>query len=427
MRLRAFRHAVVGLAALVPVTVHAASGPELIHLGRSYAGVYRPEGAKPPRVAVIYENGADSMGAFQCAELAKRGFLAICSSEPASLSNGAWEPIALDIKRDIEFARQQPGITAVVLYGHSGGGSIASFYQAVAENGLGFCQDSHKLSRCPDDLANLPKADAVVFPDAHPGTAVMNVRNLNPSISLKDGKIVVDPALDPFSPANGYAPGGKAHYSLAFQQRYFKAQAEAMNRLIAETQQKLGDLKAGRTNDPLAGYVVSPGLLRAARLEGLDPTIPGIMTSQQPRRLLHNDGTITVEKIRSVSVGDPAGGPAVVQTAPWFLSRSASLGKDSLDGLDYCSSNSNTVCNVQSIHAPSLFIAMGAGIFIGDEERMFERSAATDKEMIVVEGALHGGQTCKACETTPGQYAASSRNTYDYIAKWINARFDKTN
>jgi hypothetical protein len=54
---------------------------------------------------------------------------------------------------------------------------------------------------------------------------------------------------------------------------------------------------------------------------------------------------------------------------------------------------------------------------------MYERSPAKDKEYIVVEGALHGGQPCKSCEKIPEQYANSETNLYNYISAWIKKRF----
>ena len=41
----------------------------------------------------------------------------------------------------------------------------------------------------------------------------------------------------------------------------------------------------------------------------------------------------------------------------------------------------------------------------------------------MIEGATHGIRPCAACEKTPGQYGNSVRNYFDYVAKWINARF----
>jgi hypothetical protein len=38
-----------------------------------------------------------------------------------------------------------------------------------------------------------------------------------------------DCGIDPFDPNNGYNPNGPSHYPKAFQDRYFKAQADRMN------------------------------------------------------------------------------------------------------------------------------------------------------------------------------------------------------
>ena len=46
-----------------------------------------------------------------------------------------------------------------------------SFYQAVAEKGVAFCQNRAKLVKCSNDLAGLPSADGIVLMDAHPGNA----------------------------------------------------------------------------------------------------------------------------------------------------------------------------------------------------------------------------------------------------------------
>ena len=48
---------------------------------------------------------------------------------------------------------------------------------------------------------------------------------------------------------------------------------------------------------------------------------------------------------------------------------------------------------------------------------------ASQSGFIVLEGATHGIRPCTACEKTPGQYANSVKNYFDYVAKWINARF----
>ena len=91
--------------------------------------------------------------------------------------------------------------------------------------------------------------------------------------------------------------------------------------------------------------------------------------------------------------------------------------------IDYGSTNNSTICAVQSISVPVMFAAMGAHYFIRDNEIHFDVAASADKDFIVVEGATHGIRPCTACEQTPGQYANSVRNFFDYVQRWINARF----
>jgi hypothetical protein len=106
-----------------------------------------------------------------------------------------------------------------------------------------------------------------------------------------------------------------------------------------------------------------------------------------------------------------------------FLSANAIRAKDSLDEVDWCSSNNSTPCAVKSISIPILITAMGAHYFIRDNEIHFEQAASADKEFIVIEGASHGTTPCTACEDAPGQYSNSQKNFFDYATRWIKARF----
>jgi hypothetical protein len=55
----------------------------------------------------------------------------------------------------------------------------------------------------------------------------------------------LDPALDPFNPANGYNPKGASTYSDEFKRKYFKGQADRMNRLIARALAMQASMKPG--------------------------------------------------------------------------------------------------------------------------------------------------------------------------------------
>ena len=94
-----------------------------------------------------------------------------------------------------------------------------------------------------------------------------------------------------------------------------------------------------------------------------------------------------------------------VYTLRSFLSAQAVRARNSMDDIDYCSTNNSTVCAVQSISVPVLFAAMGAHYFIRDNERQYDMARSKDKDLIVIEGANHGLTPCTRCEKTPGQYS----------------------
>ncbi len=106
-----------------------------------------------------------------------------------------------------------------------------------------------------------------------------------------------------------------------------------------------------------------------------------------------------------------------------FLSANAVRSTSSMDGIDYCSSNNSTLCNLQNVSIPLLMATMSGHYFVVDNETIFHAARSPDKDFIAVEGAAHGIVECTACETVPGQYANATKNYFDYAAAWINARY----
>jgi hypothetical protein len=162
-----------------------------------------------------------------------------------------------------------------------------------------------------------------------------------------------------------------------------------------------------------------------------EPDIAAINSTARPEKLLRNDGSVAMQPIQSVYVANPKlardnmrfSTGTKVYTLRSFLSANAIRARNSIDDIDYCSSNNSTVCAVQSISVPVLFAAMGAHYFIRDNERLYDMARSKDKDFIVIEGAVHGFTPCTACEKTPGQYSNSVKNLFDYAAKWIDARY----
>jgi pimeloyl-ACP methyl ester carboxylesterase len=418
--------------AAIGAPLFAQSHPEYIQFSPSpvKGALYKPDAGPAPHAGIlIIHRTANVLGSAAARELARRGFM-VLGVNPRSDNNEAavnFEANALDIKSGIEFLRKQPGITKILLWGHSGGGPATSFYQAVAEQGPSYCRGPNKLSECDDALAGLPRADGLILVDAHPGISVNGLRSLNPAVLDEHDPAKLDPALDPFNPANGYNDGAP-RYSDDFKRRYFKAQADRMNRLIDKALAQLNAMKSGT-----APYPDNDAMLitrfEGARLMELDPSIHH--GTLEPQKLLQNDGTIVkriVESVRRPARGYDRRnasfeGGARVMTLRSFLSANAIRARDSVDEIDWCSSNNATDCALPKITVPTLITAMGAHYFIRDSEIHYERSASRDKDFIVIEGATHGISPCTPCESTPGQYAHSEKNFFDYVTKWITARF----
>ena len=424
---------------VVAASSFAQSNPRYIQ----FAGVpnavkgalYSPDPPQPaPHVGILVMHRASNfMNALACPELSKRGFLVLCMN-PRSDNNEAavrWETIPLDVKAGVEFLKKQPGITKLILWGFSGGGPTMTFYQNVAENGPSACQGKHKLVQCGNELAGLPRADGLILVDAHPGNPVNGVRSINPAVFDERRPDQIDPDLDPFNPKNGYNPKGPSKYSEEFKKKYFKAQADRMNRLIDMALEKSARMKDGKYPYPDDDiFLVPKG--DGARLMQLDLSVHH--SSVKPQKLLKNDGTVVTQIVASVRVANLE---AAKQNASFengtrlltiksFLSANATRATDSMDGIDYCSSNNSPPCHLPTITVPLLVTAMGGHYFIRDNEIHYERAGSRDKDFIVVEGAVHGQTPCAPCESFPGQYSNTVKNFYDYVGNWINKRFPKS-
>jgi hypothetical protein len=393
-----------------------------------------------PHIATLnMHRTANRLSHISMEEMAKRGFV-ILGMNPRCQNNESlcipWENNALDVKQGIEYLRNLPGITTVVLLGGSGGGPTMSFYQAVAENGKEFCQQPQKLVKCSDELANLPRADGIVFRDAHLGNGANALRSLNPAV-LNDEEIInsnaaprLDPRLDPFNIDNGYNPNGVSAYADDFKETYFRAQSERMNRLIDIAMGRMQQIESGTYKYPDDDAFVIPNG-DGTRLMRLDLSIDH--STLKPRKFLRNDGTIEdcciVSSVRPVDLkpenNESFWSGTRMLTLRSFLSTRAIRSTQAMTEIDYCSSNNSTACNVQKISIPVLITAMGGHYFIRNSEIYYEMAKSTDKDFIVLEGAVHGITPCKACVPGgyDGRYDNSVRNYYDYVAKWINERF----
>jgi hypothetical protein len=427
----------MALFSLIAPTVSesfAQNFPTYHPLGPAKATLWLPPAGTSNIGIVIMHRTANFLNLPACTEMSNRGFVVLCLNTrfDNNESQVIFEQTALDVKAGVNFLRQNQsglGITKVILWGYSGGGPAMSFYQAVAEAGVAFCQDPQKLIKCDSSgstsLVGLPPADGIVFVDAHPGVGTIGMlRSNNPSVKNENNPDRIDKKLDPFDPKNGYNQKGLSTYSDKFKQAYFDGQSDRVNRLIDEALEIQQAIAAGKypyTDD--APFVI--GKSTSAKLFVLDTSI--LHSTVQPRALLKNDGTIDATQIvESVRLPDPTvaqtdktfDGGSRLLTVKSFLSTNAIRSTNSIDGIDYCSSNDSTPCNVQQISVPVLFNAMGAYYFIRDNEIHYELAKSLDKEFIVIAGLVHGITPCDACPGGP--YDHSVANFYDHVRDWLN-------
>ncbi|HMG58744.1 MAG TPA: hypothetical protein VK583_03380 [Burkholderiales bacterium] len=368
-------------------------------------------------------------------ELPRRGFSVLGMNSRFKNNEAAvnWELIALDVRAGVRFLRSQPGITKVILIGHSGGGPTTSYFQAVAENGTSYCNGPNKLSPCTDSqltgFVATDKADGIVFLDAHPGNTVNGLRSLNAAVK-KEGNPdkSLDKKLDPFDPKNGFNPAGDSIYSDRFVKHYTDEQSERMNDLIHDALKMRADIAAGKilpTGDD--AFIVYRD---SARLSDFSTGVwKGTL---RPAKLLKNDGTIDASQVvNTVRVSNPGNKEtdesfdgAMFLTLTSFLSANSILSRNSLDEIDWCSSNNSTPCAVGRISVPILVMSMQGHYFIRDGEQIYESSVSADKDFIVVEGATHGLGPCNPCATLHGTNYSNARiNLFNYIREWATPRF----
>ena len=280
----------------------AQSRPEFLPFpGRTKAVLYKPDGGTPHVGIVIMHRTSNYLTHRACTELSRRGFMMLCMNSRFENNEPAVDFEQLAARREegcrvpAQAARHHQGL----LFGHTGGGPIMALYQAVAEKGTAYCKGENKLMQCTR-RARQPAAGRrhrvhrrssrqCHQPAARHQSSVANENNPPDAPPIA--------ALDPFNPANGFNPNGASNYSAEFQDRYFRAQAARMNRLIDIAKDKLDRMKRNHYPYPDDDIIVIPrggnpgsGPGAAAALFIAQPAIEAVNATSRPQRFLHNDG-----------------------------------------------------------------------------------------------------------------------------------------
>lgn len=406
-----------------------------VRLGSSVNSVlYEPVIAvEKSKIAILVMHSDEDYLTFSInREMAKRGYRVLAASvsdKSMSLDNKI-----LEAKLAVEYLRAYDGVEKVILMGHSGGATLMSAYQALAENGVEIFQDDEKLIKVSDDLAGLPGADGVMLLDSNWGNGAMSLFCIDPAVVDETNSQLLDPELNLFNPDNGFIPGGSI-YSDEFVERFFRGQRDRSNRLIDTALGRRDLIERGDGNyiddEP---YVVS-GMAQSRFNNKLYPQdIRFFAHTRGEYPLLRGDGSATIEVVYSLrrptndeSFTDSLEGGALITTVRNFLTNSAvrttegyGFNEDSVFGIDWSSSYNCPPGNIRYVTVPLLAMGMTASWEYLAAEMIFENAASTDKTIAFVEGADHLFETATELEESPGQFGDTLKTTCDFVDSWIS-------
>jgi hypothetical protein len=317
------------------------------------------------------------------------------------------EQTLLDVAAGQVFLREQE-LDAVITLGHSGGGTLFAYYHEQAGLPPGDRAASTPAGR-PVGLteAEMPVPDGAVFMAPHPGQGVLLSRLIDPSVVDESDPLSVDPELDLYSPANGFAaPGTSSDYAPDFLARYRQAQGERLARLDAVAAGHVAEAaaareRAGRTRDPAdRRAALAPRVITVYRTDAdprcvdlsLDPNDRpyGSLFGRRPD--LTNSGLLGFGRLSTPDA--------------WLSTWSATT------------SRADFVRCAPGVRAPTLLVELTGdqACFPADAARMAGALGAADLSTAVVRGTHFGGAIADG-EPSGASLAAAE------IGGWLQHRF----
>jgi pimeloyl-ACP methyl ester carboxylesterase len=359
-------------------------------------------------------------------ELSKRGYRTMMMNYYGR--EQTYEEFLAPIAVAVRSLRSLPGVDKVVFAGHSTGGPEFTFYQDVAENGAKACQGPERVYPCRgNNLANLPKADAIMMLDINIGAPLRTI-SLDPAVDSRRPRDR-NPELDMFSPRNGFDSEARtATYGVEFTRRFFAAQRARNNQVIDEALARLAKLEKGEGDYKDDEPFVVPGSslqVNGARLDLADRRL--VSKTRAPHLFLKADGMSPTEIVPSDLPGaaraedlDRLDLTTQNTTVRHFLSFLAmrttpayALTDTTIIGIEWRSSANSAPGNIEGITVPTLVMAGTCAAHLVPSEITFDHAAAKDKQFVAVEGADHNFQPCQP------RYGDTAKRAFDYVDGWL--------
>lgn len=406
---------------------------EYVELGRKTSLLYKPAVVSEKNAigVVVMHSNDDYLGFPANSELSKRGYT-VLATVPAE--GDIMDEKILNIKRAVEYLRNKPGINKVLLLGHSGGATVMTAYQMLAEQGVDVLK-TKIFSDYTANLANLPKADGMLLLDANYGNAVMRLISLDPNIHSNGKGNGNSNTLDLASPDNGYNANGVSHYSDEFVKKYIDAQASRLADLTKVAEQRFQLVKQGKGDYTDDEPFIVAGANQIRPFNKLFPQDLRLLShTKKAWPLVHGDGSVTTEIILSVRAPMRADAKSdklsasMVTTVRGFLSACAirvtdkfMIREDGFEGIDWTSNINNPIGNSEGITVPVLMMGMTGSWEYLAAEHIYNHIGSKDKSMAFVEGASHMFFADRDAEKFNNtKYGDTTTALFNYVDKWLS-------
>ena len=404
---------------------------------RSPGVLYEPaEKSEKQRIAVlVMHSDEDYLLCPTGPELAKRGYT-VLNANVMNKEGIIFSQIekTKSVKAAVEYLRSLPYVEKVVLMGHSGGGTLMSAYQAVAENGPDIFRGPEKIFPYTSD-EELPPADGMMLLDSNWGNAVMQLLSLDPAVADENSGMLINEELNLFNPKNGFDEKGST-FSRDFIRKFQKAQSLRNIDILEYALSRLMKIEAGEGNYIDDEPLIIPGRAQVFFNNKLYAQDIRLMSRTQcPHLLLHPDGSRTEEIIHSIRGPE---NPHSLTSSFWegarFLSVKTYLNsyavrtqddygfdENHIWGVEWESTYNCPPGNVEHIKVPTLVMGMTAGWEFLASETIYDMSASQDKTIAFVEGATHKFTPAKHMEKFEGQFGDTVKTLHDYLDEWLSA------
>ena len=368
-------------------------------------------------------------------ELAKRGYT-VLNANVMNKEGIIFSQIEKmqSVKAAVEYLRSLPQVEKIILMGHSGGGTLMSAYQAIAEKGPQIFQGPVKIYPYPSNEELLP-ADGIMLLDSNWGNAVMQLLSLDPAVEDENSGMLINEDLNLFNPINGFDKNGST-YTDEFIHHFQKSQSIRNIYILEYALSRLMKIEAGEGNYIDDEPLIIPGSAQGFFNNKLYAQDIRLMSrTQRPHLLLHPDGSRTEEIIHSLRQPE---NPNSFTNSFWegarFLSVKTYLNSYAVRtaddyGFDDCHMwgvewESTYNCppgNVAHIDAPTLVMGMTAGWEFLASETIYDMAASKDKTIAFVEGATHKFTPAHHLEKFPGEFGDTMKTIHDYLDEWLSA------